>query len=195
MSGKAAFIWAGAILVRAPNCCRAPTLTCHFCFWFMASNSMGSTTRTPLGFMAVSTAVAASAAAVATALDCTNKQKCDGKVVNASATGKLLQSPTGHRTTKVHARSALWIYLVSVFFHHNGQHGNHICLCSRFLGVSQSLDGKQTTLSILVLSCNLHLVDNATSLNDKQTPSAQIQAAKTALSTNSDSKNSKYNRC
>ena len=69
MSGRAAFIWAGAILVSALSCCRAPTLVCHFCFWFMDSKSIGRTNRTPLGFMLVRTAVAVSAARVATALD------------------------------------------------------------------------------------------------------------------------------
>ena len=59
-------------------------------------------------------------------------------------------------------------HLVSILVQNNGKHCYYICLCSGVLCLGQSLDRKQTTLSILVLSSNLDLVNNTTSLETRR---------------------------
>ncbi len=59
-------------------------------------------------------------------------------------------------------------YLVSILVHQDGKHGNDIRLSSRVLGLSQSLDCQQTTLSILVLSSYLDFVHNTISLSQQK---------------------------
>jgi len=59
-------------------------------------------------------------------------------------------------------------YLVSILVHQDGKHGNDIRLSSRVLGLSQSLDCQQTTLSVLVFSSYLDLVHNTISLSEQK---------------------------